>query len=62
MKNKIDDEIVYSINNDDIQDVANEVLERPLTKRELIKVSKSIGDHLDWFQAIENAINEHVKE
>ena len=62
MENKIDDEIVYSINNDDIQDVANEVLERPLTKRELIKVSKSIGDHLDWFQAIENAINEHVKE
>lgn len=62
MKNKCGEEIVYSINIDDIQEVADQVLERPLTKKELALVQKSVGDHIDWFQAIEFAIQEHIKE
>ena len=60
MKKDRNDRIVYSINVSDIQEVANEVLERDLTKEEVILVENSIGDYLDWFQAIENSIRKHV--
>jgi hypothetical protein len=36
--------------------VANEVLERQLTSDEITAVGNAVGDYLDWFQAIENAI------
>ncbi len=62
MKNDSNERIVYSINVADIQEVANQVLERDLTKEEVTLVEDSIGDYLDWFQAIENSINEYVKE
>jgi len=61
MKNDSNEKIVYSINIADIQEVANQVLERDLTTEEVTLVEDSIGDYLDWFQAIENSINEHVK-
>jgi len=62
MKNHTDEEIVYSINVADIQDVANQVLERRLTKKELPLVKESVGDYVDWFQSIESAIYKHVHE
>lgn len=62
MKNDGTNRIVYSINVGDIQEVANQVLERDLTKEEVVLVENSVGDYLDWFQAIENSILEHVKE
>ncbi|MCX6844449.1 MAG: hypothetical protein NTX53_19475 [candidate division WOR-3 bacterium] len=52
--------VVYSINVSDIQDVADQVLDRRLTRRELTLVRESVGDYIDWFEAIENAIHEHV--
>ncbi len=60
MKKDRNARIVYSINVSDIQEVANEVLERDLTKEEVILVEESVSDYIDWFQAIENAIREHV--
>lgn len=60
MKKQYRSKIVYSINTDDIQSVANEVLERDLRKEELASVQESVGDYIDWFQAIENAIQKHV--
>jgi len=62
MKNGSNYKIVYSINVSDIQEVAQEVLDRDLTKKEVALVEKSIGDYLDWFQAIENSILEHITE
>lgn len=62
MKNESNDRIIYSINVADIQEVANQVLERELTKEEVVLVEDSLGNYLDWFQAIENSILEHVKE
>lgn len=61
MKNGGNDRIVYSINVSDIQEVANQILERDLTKEEVDLVENSFGDYFDWFQAIENSIFEHVK-
>jgi len=60
MSNQIPSKIVYSLNTDDIQDVANEVLERDLVKKELMLVQESVGDYIDWFQAIEHAIHKHI--
>ncbi|MEK6776169.1 MAG: hypothetical protein AABY87_04710 [bacterium] len=62
MKNGSNDRFVYSINVGDIQEVAKQVLERALTKKEVILVEESVGDYLDWFQAIENSIHKHIKE
>jgi hypothetical protein len=62
MKKISNNKIIYSINVSDIQDVAQQLLERNLTKEEIIKVGDSVGDYLDWFQAIENAIHQHITD
>lgn len=62
MKKDNMEERIYSINIQDIQDVAGEVLDRPLTKKETALVKESVGDYIDWFQAIEFAINKHIAE
>ena len=48
---------VYEISVEDLQAVANKVLGRELTDDEIRAVGNSVGDYIDWFQAIENAIN-----
>ena len=62
MKNKADEEIVYSINVGDIQDVANQILQRRLARKELLLVKESVGDYVDWFQSVEGAIHKHVRK
>jgi len=52
---------VYEISVDDLQQVAKEVLERELTDDEITAVGNSVGDYIDWFQAIENAINNCIR-
>jgi hypothetical protein len=47
---------VYELSVEDLQLVASEVLERQLTSDEITAVGNAVGDYLDWFQAIENAI------
>lgn len=62
MKDSSNDRIVYSINVGDIQEVAKQVLKRDLTKKEVTLVEESVGQYIDWFQAIENALPEHVAQ
>jgi hypothetical protein len=62
MKNRNATKIIYSINISDIQEVSQQVLDRPLNANEIVSVQGSVGDYLDWFQAIENAIRENVHE
>ena len=59
MEKDKNDRIIYSLNVIDTQDVAKQVLKRRLTKKEIALVEESVGDYIDWFQAIENAIREH---
>ncbi len=59
MKSEIE-RTVYEISIDDLQQVAKEVLERELTDEEVSAVGNSVGDYIDWFQAIENAIQQHI--
>jgi hypothetical protein len=51
---------VYEISLEDLQVVAREILQRELTSDELTAVGNSVGNYIDWFQAIENAINERI--
>jgi hypothetical protein len=60
MRKEKNDIIIYSLNVIDIQEVAKDVLERKLTKKEIALVEESVGDYIDWFQAIENSIREHI--
>jgi hypothetical protein len=62
MKTQADEEIVYGINVDDLQNVSMQVLKRPLTGAEVNLVKESVGDYIDWSQAIENAIKKHIHE
>jgi hypothetical protein len=55
-----ENKIVYSINVADLQDVSERVLERRLTDGEIAVLERSLGDFIDWFSAIENAINRHI--
>ena len=55
MKTEIE-RTVYELSVDDLQRVAGEVLGRQLTDEEIAAVRNSVGDYIDWFQAIENAI------
>jgi hypothetical protein len=56
-------EIIYSLNVDDIQTVAEDELERKLNREELKMVQDKIGNHINWFEAISSAIkNSNITE
>jgi len=58
---KIDLEtIIYSINFEDVQNVAQQELSRQLTAEELKLVEEKIGDYFGWYEAILDCINDHV--
>jgi len=52
------DKIVYSINVEDIQSVAEEQLGRELTEKEVNFVGDRLGDHIDWYDSICFALND----
>ena len=52
--------IIYSINVEDIQNVAQEEHGRKLNKNELKIVEDKIGDYIDWYGAIEMTIRNRV--
>jgi gamma-glutamyl phosphate reductase len=57
--------IIYSINIEDVQKVAQQELSRQLTDKELKLVEDNIGGYLNGFEAIVSVIDEldiYVKE
>jgi hypothetical protein len=54
------DDIIYQLSIEDIQTVAQEVLERDLTKEEIEIIIDPIADRINWFDIIEAAINEKI--
>ncbi len=48
--------IIYSINIEDVQNVAEEEFDRELSEKELKIVEDKIGDYIDWHGAIEMTI------
>jgi len=52
------DKIIYSINIDDVQNVANQELFRKLSMEELRIVEEKLGDYIDWYGSIALAIDD----
>jgi hypothetical protein len=52
--------IIYSLNEDDIQTVALQEVERNLSSLEIERIKSSIADKLNWYDAIAEAINEEI--
>ena len=52
--------IIYSINIEDVQNVAEEELGRKLTKKELKIIEDKLGDYIDWYSAIDMAIKNEI--
>jgi hypothetical protein len=50
--------VIYSINVADLQQVADDLLDRKLTNAEIKAIEECLGDYFDWYGAIENAIRE----
>jgi len=52
--------IIYSLNMEDVQRVANDLLDRDLTDAVIEPVKVSIAKRIDWYEVIENAILEKI--
>lgn len=52
--------IIYSINIEDVQNVAEEELGRKLTKKELEIIEDKLGDYIDWYGAIDTVIQNEI--
>ena len=50
------DKIIYSINIEDVQNVAEQEWDRELNNEELKIVVNNIGDYFGWYDSISNAI------
>lgn len=57
MKNN---KIVYALTIEDIQTVAEQELDRNLTKEEIDKILAPIAEHISWYDAIAVAIRENI--
>jgi DNA replicative helicase MCM subunit Mcm2 (Cdc46/Mcm family) len=53
-------DIVYSLNIEDIQTVAIQEIDRELTEDEIEKVKDLIGEKINWYDAILNSIIEII--
>lgn len=52
--------IIYSLNIEDVQNVAEQEFEKELSVKELKIVEDKIGDYIDWYGAIEMTIRNKV--
>lgn len=52
--------IIYSLNEDDIQTVALQEVERNLSSQEIEKIKTLIAEKINWYDAITDAINEKI--
>lgn len=52
--------IIYSLNEEDIQTVAVQEIERNLSSQEIERIKSSIAEKMNWYDAIAEAINEKI--
>ncbi|MFZ1828062.1 MAG: hypothetical protein WAW42_04700 [Candidatus Competibacteraceae bacterium] len=66
MKNKLEvtnsQRIVYSINVEDLQNVANDELSRDLNADKIKMVADRLGDYIPWYDAIVSTINDLIDD
>lgn len=49
-------DILYSINVNDVQDVAQRECDRELNDDEMESVAAKLGEYIDWYEAVNTAI------
>lgn len=52
--------IIYSINIEDVQNIAEQEFGRKLTKKELKFVENKLENYIDWYEAINLAIADTI--
>ena len=52
--------IIYSLNIEDVQTVASEILDRHLSTNEIAQIEDAVAERIDWFEAIAGAISEKI--
>jgi len=60
MKNINQSRIFYSLNEEDIQNVALQEIERNLSDTEIENIKELIATNINWYDAIANAIREKI--
>ncbi len=60
MKNMKSKEIIYSLNIEDIQTVAEQRISRELTLKEIDQIKDSIAERINWYDAIADTIDENI--
>jgi hypothetical protein len=54
--------ILYQLTTEDLQNVANEALNRDLTADEIARIESKLGDYLNWHEALHAAINDNINK
>jgi hypothetical protein len=54
------DKVLYSLSTSDFQEVALETIGRRLTAKEMLLVQETVGNYINWREAIEYAIQKNV--
>ncbi len=62
MKVETTERVVYYMNVEDIQTVANECISRSLSDNEIELIEDAIAERVDWFGAIEGAILDKIEK
>jgi len=55
-------DILYSINVQDVQDVAYREYSRQLNQEEVESVARKLGEYVDWFEAVNTAVAETIRK
>lgn len=55
-------DILYSINVQDVQDVAQREFDRKLNDKEMKSVATKLGEYIDWYEAVNSAVAQTIQE
>lgn len=61
MENPTNDTVIYSLNVEDVQNVAIEEIGRELSQIEIERIVDAIASNINWYDAIASAILTGVK-
>jgi len=55
-------DILYSINVQDVQEVAQREYDRKLDNGELKSVASKLGEYIDWYEAVNTAVAQTIQK
>lgn len=56
------DKVIYQLTVEDLQRVAMDTLGRELNATEINLIEEKFAENINWYDAIQSAINENIKE